>query len=152
LKIREEFFVCFIELFAKLPKSPIVAGLREDLEKSGYILDDFSIDPRIGLGFENQIKFSAEQDGFFAYLIPLPKHNLEAFQLSASFKLKGRGFFHLDCPGNACGLDPSDHPESLIKGYEFCPHNTDTPKQQLTLLTGLAAICTLAKKEESSRE
>jgi hypothetical protein len=65
-----------------------------------------------------------------------------------SFKLRKNGFFHLDCPGDACGLDPCDsYQNTLDQGYEICPHNTDNPKQQLTLLSGLAALCSQAEKK-----
>jgi hypothetical protein len=211
--------------------------MQERLAAQGYLLGDISIDPKISLGFGNQIRFLSEENGFWTYQILLPSKNTEAFLASASlthattllklfnmerilesesfqllafatstdvdlygapivgeigiplrgfldrmyreentdgkdfieqamikawrkmhgkvtfsekirlsFKLREHGFFHLDCPGNACGLDPYSYPKSLEEGYEFCPHNTDAPKQQLTLLAGLAAICTLAKK------
>jgi hypothetical protein len=238
LKIREEVFGHFKQLFAELPKSPIVKELRENLEKNGYGLENFSFEPRISLGFGNHIKFLEDRDGFFIYSIPLPKIDSEAFQISASltiltrllrlfdleaqtqceltqqltfitntdigiyggsiagkisiplrcylnrmshkqnerlrvsvelamtkawrsmygkvsfcektrlsFKLRENGFFHLDCPGDACGLDPCDsYQNTLDQGYELCPHNTDSPKQQLTLLAGLAALCSQAEK------
>lgn len=54
---------------------------------------------------------------------------------------------HLACPGNACGLDPEDFGGSPEKGYELTPHNMDGPLQQLTLLSGVAAVYDLARKE-----
>ena len=55
-------------------------------------------------------------------------------------------WINLDCPGNACGLDPDDYGNlSLERGYGLAPHNVDTPIQQLTLLSGLAALCQLAR-------
>ena len=237
LKIREEVFIHFQEFFVRQPETPLIIDMQERFKKDGYPLEAISMDPKISLGFGNQIRFLSEKKGFWTYLVPLPKADTDALQVSAtltlatsllrsfnmkamtesesiqqltfatntdigfygapiageigiplrnflaqldreermeakdfidlamvrawkkmhgkvnfheknklSFKLEKGGFFHLDCPGNACGLDPCDYPESLDKGYEFCPHNTDTPKQQLALLTGLAAICTLAKK------
>jgi hypothetical protein len=56
------------------------------------------------------------------------------------------GGLHLNCPGNACGLDPS-HSRVGEHGYEFGPHNVDSAVQQLTLLAGLAAIHDLARQE-----
>lgn len=55
---------------------------------------------------------------------------------------------NLDCPGNACGLDPEDYyyPDSP-RGYYLAPHNTDSPFQQLTLLVGLATIHKLARQD-----
>jgi hypothetical protein len=64
------------------------------------------------------------------------------------FDLRENGRFHLDCPGNACGLDPSHMDMGGIdEGFELSPHNTDTPSQQLTLLAGLAKICDLYRQE-----
>jgi len=54
----------------------------------------------------------------------------------------------LDCPGNACGVyglpddDPGDN-----NGYRLSCHNVDNPTQQLTLLTGLAALHDRADRE-----
>jgi hypothetical protein len=49
----------------------------------------------------------------------------------------------LDVPGDACGIHPSpfvhDIPDG--EGDEFTCHNVDSSLQQLTLVTGLAAMC-----------
>jgi hypothetical protein len=53
------------------------------------------------------------------------------------------GFLIVDCPGNACGLNPTSFNSfygEKNNGYEFSCHNVDTPAQQLTLLAGLAAL------------
>lgn len=239
LKVREEFFAHFKDFFAKLPQTPIATALRENLANNGYELGDVSADPKTGLGFSNKIAFLKERDSFWIYAVPLPKKDLDAFQVSASltqithllelfnletgtrcgsfqrltfttntdvgmygapilgkvsiplrrfldqayreqnnglkitvnrtmveawrrmyggassyeknrlsFSVRKSGFFHLDCPGDACGLDPGhSYRETLDQGYDFCPHNTDSPKQQLTLLAGLAAILTFSEKE-----
>lgn len=58
-------------------------------------------------------------------------------------------WINLDCPGEACGLDPVDYYNlSLERGYDLAPHNVDSPLQQLTLLSGLAALCQLARGEK----
>ncbi len=57
------------------------------------------------------------------------------------------GRFTADCPGDACGLHPSDWYIHEGKGYEFSCHNVDTPMQQITLLAGLAALHDKARKE-----
>jgi len=59
------------------------------------------------------------------------------------------GWLNVDCPGNACGLHPSDSSYGMRKnsGYKFSCHNTDTPAQQITLLAGLAALHDRARKE-----
>ena len=48
----------------------------------------------------------------------------------------------MDCPGDACGLHPSEDygGEKEETGYKFSCHNVDSPMQQLTLLAGLAAL------------
>lgn len=56
-------------------------------------------------------------------------------------------YIHLDCPGDACGLDPSHMASpSKDKGYKLLPHNVDSPLQQLTLLMGVAALHDEARK------
>ena len=56
-----------------------------------------------------------------------------------------RGNLLLDVPGDACGVHPSPHVGEIDEGYgvDWTCHNVDTPLQQLTLLTGLAAMCDL---------
>lgn len=54
-------------------------------------------------------------------------------------------WINLDCPGDSCGLDPENYDNTDIAyGYKLRPHNTDTPLQQLTLLSGLAKLDKLA--------
>lgn len=60
--------------------------------------------------------------------------------------VKGGGFV-ADCPGDACGIYPSDWNMKEGKGYKFSCHNVDTPMQQITLLAGLAVLCDKARKE-----
>ena len=60
------------------------------------------------------------------------------------------GRFHMACPGNACDL--SIYPEHLRHNEvwsEFGCHNLDTAAQQLTLLSGLAALSDMARTELS---
>jgi len=68
---------------------------------------------------------------------------------SLSFKVyvRSSGAFFADCPGNACGIHPSDRRLEKGKGYEFSCHNVDTPAQQIVLLAGLAALCDKARKK-----
>jgi hypothetical protein len=54
------------------------------------------------------------------------------------------GQFHLTCPGNACGIDPTM--SFREGGYEFQSHNMGSPIQQLTILAGLATLCTIANE------
>lgn len=54
---------------------------------------------------------------------------------------------NLSCPGNACGLDPDNYDYDPRRGYILYPHNVDSPIQQLTLLSGLAAINMAARAD-----
>lgn len=56
----------------------------------------------------------------------------------------------IDCPGDACGVHPNSHERRAGRGYELTCHNVDSPAQQLTLITGLAAIHDRARKEITS--
>lgn len=66
-----------------------------------------------------------------------------------SFKVyvRSSGTFIADCPGNACGIHPSDWHLEEGKGYELSCHNVDTSGQQITLIAGLAALCDKARRE-----
>lgn len=56
--------------------------------------------------------------------------------------------FVIDCPGNACGLNPAGSNFCREnEGYEFGCHNVDRPFQQLLLLVGLAALCDQMRRE-----
>ncbi len=58
------------------------------------------------------------------------------------------GAFILECFGNACdiGVYPSEFsPDDSI--HSIACHNLDTVEQQLTLMAGLAEICTLARND-----
>ena len=58
------------------------------------------------------------------------------------------GWLNVSCPGDACGLNPSEHTGPKPgRGYKFSCHNVDSPMQQITLLSGLAALCDMARKE-----
>jgi len=58
-------------------------------------------------------------------------------------------FILLQVPGNACDLyrEVSCYDDKLDRGYRMHPHNVDSSSQQLTLLTGLAAMHDLARKD-----
>jgi hypothetical protein len=76
-------------------------------------------------------------------MIPLEEYNLHDFN---AYIRKG-GFFIADCPGEACGLNPSTWHDMKDMGNQFSCHNTDTPVQQITLLAGLAVMHDKARKE-----
>jgi hypothetical protein len=56
------------------------------------------------------------------------------------------GKFIINCPGNACGLHPSEWHGDENEGFEFTCHNVDSPAQQLVLIIGLAVLCGMARK------
>ncbi len=61
--------------------------------------------------------------------------------------LKNGGGLCMSCPGDACGIHPSDwYDVGKESGYRFSCHNTDNYMQQLTLLSGLACLHDLARK------
>ena len=57
------------------------------------------------------------------------------------------GAFHLSVPGNACGIDPDGSSRIEQEGYGYLPHNVDSTVQQLSILSGLAALNDLARRE-----
>lgn len=58
-----------------------------------------------------------------------------------------KGWLNVSCPGDRCDLYPAHSSGPVLgKGYQFSCHNVDTPAQQLTLLSGLAALCGEARK------
>jgi hypothetical protein len=75
-----------------------------------------------------------------------------AFRASVDYEW---GWLNVDCPGDACGLNPGHDAEYDMKhggGYKFTCHNVDNTGQQLTLLAGLAALHDLARKEIKNYE
>jgi hypothetical protein len=57
------------------------------------------------------------------------------------FEISEKGGLIIDCPGDACGINPSGWSQiSPDRGYKFGCHNVDTPAQQLILLIGLAVL------------
>lgn len=75
------------------------------------------------------------------------------FNFRASVDYKD-GWLNVDCPGDACGLNPVHNAGYNMErglGYEFDCHNVDTSIQQITLLSGLAALNDKARKELSKK-
>jgi hypothetical protein len=74
------------------------------------------------------------------------KNSLANYSFRASLE-HGNGWLNVSCPGNASGLNP-DHVSTFEnRGYQWGPHNVDSPMQQLALIAGLAALHDLARKE-----
>ena len=83
-----------------------------------------------------------------AYQRMLGRTELRHGDFRASVDSEG-GWLNMSCPGDACGLNP-DHGNFSVgkgRGYRFLPHNIDNPVQQLTLLTGLAALYNLVDQK-----
>ncbi len=60
------------------------------------------------------------------------------------------GWLNVNCPGDACGLNPNHNTDYDMKrgeGYKFSCHNVDNAGQQLTLIAGLAALHDRARRE-----
>ena len=69
-------------------------------------------------------------------------------QFSFQVYVRKSGGFIADCPGDACGIYPSDNWHMKEgEGYKFSCHNVDDAVQQITLLAGLAALSDKARKE-----
>jgi len=86
-----------------------------------------------------------------AYNRMLGLRKFHQFHFSASVDYED-GWLNVDCPGDACGLNPVHNAGYDMKrgfGYEFNCHNVDTSVQQITLLAGLAALNDKARKELS---
>lgn len=71
------------------------------------------------------------------------RHMLGSLSDFEKYKLVARienRWLTIECPGDACGI----YTEQRRK--KFSSHNVDTPAQQLTLLSGLVALCDLVQK------
>lgn len=80
-----------------------------------------------------------------AYAQMLGVHNFDEFHFRVD--VRENGGFIADCPGDACGVHPSSWYMQKEEGYEFSCHNVDNPVQQITLLSGLAALHDKARRE-----
>lgn len=70
-------------------------------------------------------------------------------EYSFHFRIEKNGKFILDCPGDACGLHPSDWNTKEGEGSKFSCHNVDNSAQQLTLIAGLCALLDAYRKANS---
>ncbi len=71
----------------------------------------------------------------FEYMVEEKAYNPEYY-----FEISENGWLSIGCPGDACGLFPSEFKTNTLEGYNFSPHNIDTPMQVLILLCGLAEL------------
>lgn len=61
--------------------------------------------------------------------------------------ISDKGGLILDCPGDVCGIQPSSFCGKENQGYEFNCHNVDSPAQQITLISGLAALYDIERRK-----
>lgn len=102
---------------------------------------------------------------FCSWLVSLPDH----YQFNQAINVMGKVYAHIynrkidfwdfeayvrenawliiDCPGDACGLHPSDSYWKPDRGRNFSCHNLDNPMQQITLLTALAVLSDMAREK-----
>lgn len=75
--------------------------------------------------------------------------NLQQFIDDCRGRIFREGAFILECFGNACdvGVYPSEF-RTDEPSHSISCHNLDTVEQQLTLLAGLAQLCTLVRNDE----
>lgn len=79
-------------------------------------------------------------------------HRFEEEQVdSCDGSIRNNGCFSLRCPGNACDIsiypDQAPRRDEYAGSVHFSCHNLDSAAQQVTLLAGLAALCSLARAE-----
>lgn len=79
-------------------------------------------------------------------------HHMFPFDTGLMFRMEANidgegGWLNINVPGNSSGLNPDSGSIRVGEGYCLRPHNVDNPMQQLTLLTGLAALEGLARKD-----
>lgn len=133
-----------IETSSKLPQLLTVRLVTEHGQHGGSLDGDYSIplvqwlSKRVGQTIPEMVEAMKE-----AYQRMLPTTLSMSGRFRASVDYEG-GWLNVDCPGEACGLNPAHGslslPEDGKRGYEFYCHNVDSPAQQLTLLAGLAAL------------
>lgn len=127
------------------------AGYIEDETQTGYF--SVCISPSLCRWISKQEDNSQRQEIISAMQeadrhMWRPEESFDDYGFKAWFRQPR--WVHLDCPGYSCGLDPDpgDYGSlSLEEGYQLLPHNVDTALQQLTLLSGIAALYQLARKE-----
>jgi hypothetical protein len=112
-----------------------------------------SVGGKVGIPMANWLMSFGENRTYLpevieAMLIAHKRHKgFEARSEDFNAYITGGGFV-IDCPGNACGLNPEEFAYiKRGKGFRFSCHNVDNAFQQMLLLVGLAALCDRAKRE-----
>jgi hypothetical protein len=97
-------------------------------------------------GPRNLVRMVETMQSAWSHMMQPRSESLDHRQFRASITY-GDGALHVDCPGDACGLNPHHLGIRPQEGYRFSDHNVDSPAQQLTLLAGLAALHDQAREE-----
>ena len=79
----------------------------------------------------------------------LAEEDLSKYSSECNGNISSDGRFTLTCLGNACdvAMYPDGRPHSPEYPFQFGCHNLDGPTQQLTLLSGLAALFQLMEND-----
>lgn len=137
---------CEIETFAFYPQLLTVQTITEEGPHGGSLSGEISIPMRNWLESLGERAELSEMTRVMkiAYDRMFGLRDLNMYRFDA-YATNGR--FIANCPGDACGLHPSDWYARKEEGYEFSCHNVDSPAQQITLLAALAALNNRARKE-----
>lgn len=137
---------CEIETSAIFPQLLTVQTISEEGMHGGSLSGDISIHMRIwleSLGERVELtEMTRAMKIAYSQMFGSRDYNMYRFNAYAT-----NGRFIANCPGDACGLHPSDWYARKGEGYEFSCHNVDSPAQQITLLAGLGALINRAQKE-----
>lgn len=137
---------CKIETSAPFPQLLTVDTITKEDMHGGSLSGDISIPMRIwleSLGERVELtEMTRAMKIAYGRMFGSHDHNMYRFDAYAT-----NGRFIANCPGDACGLHPSDWYARKKEGYEFSCHNVDSPAQQITILAGLGALINRAQEE-----
>lgn len=142
---------CEIETSAPYPQLLTIQTITQQGQHGGSLSGDISIPLRNWLdafaaNCRKQRSFPEMTSAMMtAYNRMIRLRDYDRYSFNAYIAKKG--MFIANCPGNACGLNPSDWYENKGHGFEFSCHNVDSPMQQITLLAALAVLHDIARKE-----
>ncbi len=150
---------CEIETSASFPQLLTVQTITQGGPHGGSLSGDISIPLRNWLDFCSRLdcytmpnirterkcpKIIEAMTIAYDQMIGLRDYQRE-FSFNAYVTEGGR--FIANCPGDACGLHPSDWYDNKGQGFEFSCHNVDSPMQQITLIAALAVLHDIARKK-----
>ncbi len=137
---------CEIETSASCPQLLTVQTITEIGTHGGSLSGDISIPMRKWLESLGErvelLEMTRAMKIAYDRMFGLRDYDQYSFNAYAA-----NGRFIADCPGDRCGLHPSDWYARKEEGYEFSCHNVDSPVEQITLLAALGALRDRARKE-----